>query len=65
MGPQGDQYSTHGPLFGTTHPGLLVGHTERPHWEMVFTLYRLLVDQNLMLKTMVSIDFFKMVPKIP
>ena len=38
--------------------GILVGHTERPHWEMVFTLCRQLVlDQNLMLKTMVPTDF--------
>ena len=36
----------------------IVGHTERPHWEMVFTLCRQLVlDQNLMQKTMVPTDF--------
>ena len=42
-------------LSGTTP---VVGHTARPKWEMVFTLFgNLLLDQNLMLKTMVPTDF--------
>ena len=47
-------------FLGHTHENLpdLVGHTARPKWEMVFTLFgNLLLDQNLMLKTMVPTDF--------
>ena len=37
---------------------ILVGHTGMPNWEMVFTLFgSVLLDQNLMLKTMVLTDF--------